>query len=339
MKRTILVFSLLFISLLNSLTALAQSYTDKVRQFERLLREWKSDGYSTGSEKYTQLMSMVTEGCRMSERIAKAYIDDKNASTFDIKAPAWFQYIKENKISISLRDLREKTDDERKTIVYCWITYTQPGRPDLEDFVGFKFDGAKIFYICNDDMERANRRRADNECSANEQETIAIQNQQWLGQRIKGFVLSFVDGIKQLLDSKVSDTQKDKLVSNAERIFAFRSGSKVYKDSKEYLIRDYLMSVIQESKNFTTIEMDPIDYEDLDISELKKIDDSTFIGSVKFDVNLHCKQVFTNIERSYYDYTVKDFKQGYEIIVYMRVIKTDYGTEYLCELGDVTLRF
>jgi surface protein len=688
MKRTILVFSLLFISLLNSLTALAQSYTDKVRQFERLLREWKSDGYSTGSEKYTQLMSMVTEGCRMSEYVAKSYIDDNNASTFDIKAGSWFQYIKEKKISISLRDLQEKTDEDRKPIVYCWITYTQPGRSDKKDFVGFKFDGGKFFYICNDDMERANRIKSDNESNDNNivtsddnvpyavfrdgtltlyygntfpDDAIKIYTGKviddfWLGKypetgwylerekittvvfdksfsdyrpldcsywfcecanlvkingmreylnttnvssmsrmfyscknltsidvrgfnttnvtnmsgmfahcenlenldignfnttivsdmscmftgcehltsldvskmntenvtnmhsmfsscwhltsldlsslntshvldmsymfykcisltnlKIRGWnttnvmnmesmfgdcyrldnldvscfntanvermtgmfggcenitrldisnfntakvwtmdwmfqncsklttiyvsdkwntdrvqkacheymfekcselvggnntcfdpqkidksyaridggpsapgyftrqknmtdtmkerVLLFVNLIKELLDSKVSDTQKDKLVSNTESILGFRHGSKVYKDTETYLVRDYLMSIIQESKNYFTIEMDAIDYEDLDISEFKKIDDSTFIGSVKFDVNLHCKQGFTNIERSYYDYTVKNIKQGYEIIVYMRVIKTDYGTEYLCELGDVTLRF
>ena len=141
----------------------AQSYTDTVRHFERLLREWKSDGYSTGSEKYTQLMSMVTEGCRMSEYVAKSFIDDNNASTFDIKAGSWFQYIKEKKISISLRDLSEKTDEDRKPIVYCWITYTRPGRSDKNDFVGFQFDGGKIFYIFNDDRERDNRIRAKKE--------------------------------------------------------------------------------------------------------------------------------------------------------------------------------
>ena len=150
--------------MLAAFAAFAQSNTDKVLQFERLLREWKSDGYSTGSEKYTQLMSMVTEGCRMSDYVAKSYIDDNNASSsFNIKAGSWFQYIKEKKISITLRDLREKTGDDGRRIVYCWIKYTQPGKHDREDFVGFKFDGGRIIYICNDDMELANRLKADNE--------------------------------------------------------------------------------------------------------------------------------------------------------------------------------
>ena len=159
MKRILLIT----ICLLFAAAALAQSNTDKVRQFERLLREWKSDGYSTGSEKYTQLMSMVTEGCRMSDYVAKSYIDDNNASTFNIKAGSWFQYIKEKKIIITLRDLREKTGDDGRRIVYCWIKYTQPGKHDREDFVGFKFDGGRIIYICNDDMELANRIKMDSE--------------------------------------------------------------------------------------------------------------------------------------------------------------------------------
>jgi formylglycine-generating enzyme required for sulfatase activity len=159
MKRILLIA----ICLLAAFAAFAQSNTDKVRQFERLIGEWKSDGYSTGSEKYTQLKYMVSEGCKMNERVAKAYIDEFNATTIDIKATSWFQYIKEKRISITLRDLREKTGYDGKRIVYCYIKYTQPGKQDREDFVGFKIDGGKIFYICNDDMELANRLKEDSE--------------------------------------------------------------------------------------------------------------------------------------------------------------------------------
>ena len=159
MKKILLIT----ICLLAAFAAFAQTNIDKVRQFESLLREWKSDGYSTGSEKYTQLMSMVSEGCKMNERVAKAYIEEFNAITIDIKATSWFQYIKEKKISITLRDLREKTGYDGKRIVYCYIKYTQPGKQDREDFVGFKIDGRKIFYICNDDMELANRLKEDSE--------------------------------------------------------------------------------------------------------------------------------------------------------------------------------
>ena len=117
MKKAIFIFTLLFIALFHPFAAFAQSNTDKVRQFERLLREWKSAGYSTGSEKYTQLKSMVSEGCKMSERVAKAYIDEQNATTIDIRVNSWLQYIKEKKISISLRDLSEETGKDGRRIV------------------------------------------------------------------------------------------------------------------------------------------------------------------------------------------------------------------------------
>jgi surface protein len=172
MKR-LFILILLFIGLLHPVIVTAQSNTDKVRQFERLLREWKSAGYSTGSEKYTQLKAMVSEGCKMSERVAKAYIDEQNATTIDIRVNSWLQYIKEKKISISLRDLSEKTGDDGRRIVYCWIKYSEPGKPDKEDFVGFKFDGGKIFYIGNDDMERANRLKSDSENNVVENKSAA----------------------------------------------------------------------------------------------------------------------------------------------------------------------
>lgn len=167
----------LICSIILSVTAaLAQTNIDKVLQFERLMREWKSDGYSTGSETYTQLMAMVTDGCKMNERVAKAYIDEYSASSsFDIKAKSWFQYIKEKQISISLRDLREKTGGDGRSIVYCWVKYSQPGKQDREDFVGFKFDVGKIFYICNDDMELANRVKSDNERNNN---VVNLQGQE-----------------------------------------------------------------------------------------------------------------------------------------------------------------
>ena len=161
MKRIMHFLSLLLIFFSFLSTALAQSHTDKVRQFERLLHEWKYDGYSTGSEKYTQLMFMVTEGCRMRERVAKSYVDENNASTFDIRHNTWFEYLRQKKISISFNDLRETDDVDGKRIVYCWAIYTQPGKSERKDLVGFKFDGEKIFYIFNDDREGANRIKAE----------------------------------------------------------------------------------------------------------------------------------------------------------------------------------
>ena len=160
MKKLTVIFSFLiiFCSLCNK--TLAQSDTIKVRLFERFLAEWRADSYNTGSEKYASLRALMASDCKMADRCAKGYIDEFNASGYDISAASWLQYIKTNQIGIMLRDLEVKQDDDGKTIVFCWIRYTQPNRRDKVDFVGFKFVEGKMYYLYTDDNERTKRIRS-----------------------------------------------------------------------------------------------------------------------------------------------------------------------------------
>ena len=158
MKKKLFLFLIIVCGLCNY--TLAQSEIVIVRQYERLLSEWKAEGYNTGSEKYASLMVLMSSDCQMADRCAKGYINQFNASSYDISAATWLQYIKTNQIGIELRDLQVKQDDDGRNVVFCWIKYTQPGSRDKADFVGFKFSHNKISYLYTDDNERTKRLRS-----------------------------------------------------------------------------------------------------------------------------------------------------------------------------------